>query len=855
MSVAGLSLLIRVIGNAKNNYVTFVLHNQSMAFNYQEIDLPITNVLPDIQQHLNTSNTLILNAPPGAGKSTLLPLALYEEDWLNGQKILMLEPRRLAAKTIARRLADLLGEPVGKTVGYRIRFETKVSNETRIEILTEGILTRILQNDNALEGVGLVIFDEYHERSIHADVAMALTRETQAVLRPDLRLLIMSATLNMPELVGLLQAPFVVSEGRQYPVDIIYTDNGSEEMMAEATAQIVMRALKEKEGDILVFLPGQREINKCAEIVKRQTRDITVHELYGKLPHSKQQAAILPDRNGKRKVVIASSIAETSLTIQGIGVVVDSGFGRSSKFDPRTGLSGLVTHQVSKDSADQRAGRAGRLGPGTCYRLWSKGKQAQLAEHRVPEIMEADLAPLVLDMAAWGISDPDQLTWLSPPPAHTIQQAKNTLESLNALESGKITKHGKAMHQLPTHPRIAHMLLTARDEGMMELATDIAAVLEERDPLPREAGIDINLRLEALRRYRKNKQSGGLFAKIEKIAAQYRQMLGIEVENGEIDPFETGLLLVHAYPERIAFARPGNNAQFQLANGKYAMVDHKDDLAYEAWLAIAHLNAQSRTGRIFLASPLNPTDLQPFLKTVDTNTWNTKRGGLIATRETRIGSIVLQSVPLPDPDEEALTEAISRAIAKEGGHLLNFDETVQQWQNRILTLRKANPEEEWPDVSTTHLLETNADWLLPYLLNVKTPEDLKKIDLAEVLEYSLDHEQQQLLDKLAPTHLSVPSGSSIRLNYQKNGSAPILAVRLQEVFGLEDTPTINNGKITVLMHLLSPGFKPVQITSDLRSFWSSTYFEVRKELRIRYKKHAWPEDPTTHPAIKGVKRR
>ncbi len=826
-----------------------------MAFNYNTFDLPITEVIPEIQEQLTHNNTLILNAPPGAGKSTLLPLALFNQPWLNGQKIVLLEPRRLAAKGIAHRLASLLGEEVGNTVGYRIRFETKVSKHTKIEILTEGILTRMLQNDNALEGIGMVVFDEYHERSIHADVALALSREAQSILRPDLRILIMSATLNMPELVRLLDAPVVESKGRQYPIDLIYSELNDERLMAELTANTVIRALKEQEGDILVFLPGQREIMKCAELIRLKVKNINVHELYGKLPQAKQQAAIRPNKEGIRKVVISTAIAETSLTIEGIRTVVDSGFGRKAQFDPKTGLSSLKTIRIAKDSADQRAGRAGRLGSGTCYRMWSKGQHTQLKEHRIPEIMEADLAPLALDLAKWGIQDVNDLAWLSTPPKLAMHLATDLLENLEAVHHGKITSHGKHMQELPCHPRIAHLLLVAKEQGMSALATDIAALLEERDPLPKDAGIDINLRIEALRRYRRNGNKGGIFSRIEKIANQYRQMVKVNVSNAPVDEFETGLLLVHAYPERIAFARPGNNAQFQLANGKFAMMSHKDSLSSESWLAIAHMNASDRTGRIFLGSPLNPTDLKPFLKEVDTNTWNTKWGGVVSTRETRIGSIVLKSIPLPNPSQEEITLAISNALIKEGEHLLNFDANVQQWQYRIQTLSLLQKDSNWPNVSTAHLLQSNSEWLRPYLNGVKKPEDLKKINLADVLQHSLSFQQQQELQALAPETIEVPSGSKIKLDYQKNGSEPILAVRLQEVFGLSDTPTINNGKTSVLMHLLSPGFKLVQITSDLRSFWSSTYFEVRKELRIRYKKHAWPEDPTNEPAIRGAKRR
>ena len=463
-----------------------------MPFNINDHQLPIVSVTAEVIDKLNNHNTLILSAPPGAGKSTLLPLALLDLPFLNGQKIVMLEPRRLAAKTIAQRLADLLGEKVGETIGYRIRFESKTSANTKLEILTEGILTRMLQNDNGLEGIGMIIFDEFHERSIHADVALALARASQEILRPELRILVMSATLNMPELVDLLKAPFVQSEGRQYPIDVKYVDQNDEQMMAETTAHVVKTALKQEEGDILVFLPGQREIKNCASILRRSFDDLAVHELYGKLPYSAQQAAILPNREGKRKVVIATAIAETSLTIEGVKVVVDSGWGRKAKYDPKTGLSGLVTYHISKDSADQRAGRAGRLSPGTCYRMWSKGKHAQLAKFNVPEILEADLTPLVLELAAWGIHDPNSLTWLSPPPAYAIQEGTATLESLNAIKDRKLTEHGKAIQKLPCHPRIAHLLLMAIEDDQAQLGTDLAAILEEKDPLPRETGIDIN---------------------------------------------------------------------------------------------------------------------------------------------------------------------------------------------------------------------------------------------------------------------------------------------------------------------------------------------------------------------------
>lgn len=826
-----------------------------MSFDPYKIDLPITEVIDEVKSHLTADNTLIVNAPPGAGKSTLLPLTLMQEDWLKGQKILMLEPRRLAARTIASRMSELIGDQVGKRVGYRVRFDNKVSETTKIEVLTEGILTRMIHSDNSLEGVGLVIFDEFHERSIHADVALALCREAQQVIRPDLRIMIMSATLDMPQLTMLLKAPSVVSKGRQYPVEIQYVGEQDLMLLPEMTARTIIKATKEHSGDVLAFFPGEGEIRKCEELLRKELKGFALHPLYGQLPQGKQFAAIMPDKSGKRKVVMATSIAETSLTIEGIKIVVDTGFGRTSKFDPKSGLSRLETVQISKDSADQRAGRAGRLSPGVCYRMWSKATQARLSEHRNPEIMEADLAALVLDMAQWGIMDINQLTWLTPPPKGALAQASETLHQLNALEHGRITTHGKKIHQLPCHPRIAHMLLEAEEADMLELATDVAALLEERDPLGREVGIDLNLRIETLRRFRDENRLGRKFARIEKVAESYRRMFDIEVDNGPVDPFETGLILSHAYPERIAFARPGNNAQFQLSNGKYAMAGHKDDLAHEPWLSIAHMDARDGMGKIFMASPLNPRDLAPLVKEREVITWDTKRGGLIATKDLRIGSIILQSKPLPDPDESHLVQAISEALKKEGGHLLDFNESVQQWQNRVLSLRKWNPQGNWPDVSTPTLLMTNGEWLTPYLDQVKKPEDLKKIDLTKVLHHSLSWELQELLTQLAPEKIEVPSGSYVSLQYRADGEPPILAVRLQEVFGLADTPKVNGGKNGVLMHLLSPGYKPVQITADLRSFWDNAYFEVKKDLKRRYPKHSWPDDPWSAEAVRGVKRK
>jgi len=826
-----------------------------LKFDHTLTDLPISEIIPDIQKRLANENTLIVHAPPGAGKSTVLPIALKDEDWLDGKKIVMLEPRRLATRTIASRMSALLNDDVGRTVGYKVRFENKCSSKTKIEVITEGILTRMLIGDNALEDVGMVIFDEFHERSIHADVALALCREAQQVLRPDLRIVVMSATLNISQLNKMLSAEIVSSKGRQYPVDVQYLGNQDMLMLPEVMSKAILDATKKYTGDLLAFLPGQAEIKKSEELLKKALPDFSICPLYGQLPQGAQFKAIVPDRNGKRKIVLATSIAETSLTIEGVSIVVDSGYGRVSRFDPRSGLSRLETVQIAKDSADQRAGRAGRLGPGVCIRLWSLATHDRLPDHREPEIVESDLANLVLDLAEWGIDDIYSLKWLTPPPQAKVDQASEILHQLEALDDGKITDHGKKMHALPCHPRIAHTLVMAEEEGLQSLACDLASLLEDRDPLPQGTGIDINIRIEALRKGRKEKRLSRKFLRIEKIASSYRKIMHCSADNSAVDPYETGLLLTYAYPERIACARPGNNALFQLANGKYAEAGHRDNLAHESWLAVAQLDARNGTGKIFLASPLNPKDLAHLVKTAETIKWDSRKGGLLASKDVKIGNIVLQSSPLADPCSDAVCSAICEAVEKEGEQLLGFDSNVQEWQSRVMSLKKWRPEEDWDDVSTDAILKRCKEWLPPYLTGVKKNDDLKRLDLAEILHASLAWEFQQQLDVLAPARIKVPSGSNLKIQYDINGGQPILSVRIQEIFGLAETPCVNEGRNPILLHLLSPGFKPVQVTADLHSFWNSTYFEVKKELKIRYPKHVWPEDPWNEPPIRGVKRK
>lgn len=824
-------------------------------FDYHSFDLPVAEIIPQVHAHFSNHSTLIIQTPPGAGKSTLLPLTMLDQPWMLGKKIIMLEPRRLATKSIAQRMASMTNTSIGDQIGYRIRFESVISKNTRLEVITEGILTRMLHSDNALEDVGMVIFDEFHERNLHSEVALALCREVQQILRPDLKILLMSATIDAKELSGLLNSKIIKSKGRQFPVEVNFSNQVDEYSIGEDTASQIIPLTKVHEGDFLVFLPGQGEIKKAQEVLRKALPNDLVLSLYGQLSPGEQNRAILPDPSGKRKIVLSTDIAETSLTIEGIKVVVDSGFAKSSKFDPRTGLSKLVLHRISNDSADQRSGRAGRLTAGHSYRLWTKAIQNQLNEFRTPELMEADLTALVLDMKAWGKQDIRSMTWLTPPPAGTLALAEKTLESIEAISDGELTSHGKEIHALPCHPRIAHMLLFAKKQGQLGLGTDVAAILEERDPLPQNSGVDLNLRIEALRRFRSRGVSLPSIKKIEKVAASYRRMFKVEADNSPVDPWQTGLLLAYAYPERIATARPGNNAQFQLANGKIASIGHRDDLAHESWLAVAHLDAREGMGKIWMAAPLNPKDLMPMVKTKEVISWDRKKGGLIALTEVRIGAIILGSRPLAKIDKGDATVAILAAIRDEGEHLLNFDEETEQLILRIACLKTWNPDQNWPNWSVAMLCENPEIWLEPYLSGITKNEDFKRLNLSQILLHSLDFEQQKQLEELAPATISVPSGSKIKLEYRSQGDVPLLSVRLQELFGLLETPRVNSNKIPVLIEMLSPGYKAVQLTQDLKSFWNNGYFEVKKELKRRYPKHEWPEDPISAEAVRGVKRK
>ena len=835
--------------------------------------LPAYQIADSVNQKLAESSNLVITAPPGAGKSTLLPLTI-----LNGckGKILMLEPRRLAARQIAERMASILGESVGKTVGYRIRFENKTSADTRIEVLTEGILTRMLVNDPTLDGVSIIIFDEFHERSINSDLALALARQAQEIIRPDLKLVIMSATIDTTSICQTLQAPLIESQGKIFPVETVYASEDINvcDMTQEMVATIA-KAHHDHPGDILAFLPGQGEILKCEKLLnamidkacESSTDNMwaatTIYPLYGNLSPEKQRSAIAPSLEGRRKIVLATPIAETSLTIEGVRIVIDSGLCRKLVYDNRTGLSQLKTVRISKDMATQRKGRAGRVAEGICYRLWTQTSEHLMENQRCPEIEDADLSSMVLDIAAFGENKPECLPWFTLPPTANLLSAKNLLVSLKAIrEDGNITALGKKMASLPCHPRIARMML---NRNSVALACDIAALLEEKDPMSESSDTDIALRISILRSLRR-KSNPGKWNRIAQIAQEYRRMLRIKEDNGEVDAEEVGNLIAQAYPERIAMAAD-NIGNFRMANGNMVFIDKSDPMSAEKWIAIASLNSAGRNvsasssdagskGKVFLCAPVAVRDL-PFTE-VENISWDSKAGMVKMQMEHRIGKLVIDSKPIQDADKQRLIDIICNAARKDGLSMFDWNENVQRLQRRVAKVSEWHPELEIPDFSTEKLLSAAADWLPFYLEDagrvMTSISEMKKINLEEALWALIPYNMQQEIERLAPTHLRVPSGSNIRIDYRQGAEAPILSVRLQECFGMTETPTVNDGKQPLLMELLSPGFKPVQLTQDLHSFWEGTYFEVRKELKRRYPKHFWPDNPLESEAVRGVKK-
>ncbi len=826
--------------------------------------LPVTAVLPQVTAAL-CRGSAILSAPTGSGKTTLVPLTLLDEPWLKGRKIIMLEPRRLAARTAAARMSEILGEPLGQTVGYRIRFDNKISSRTKIEVVTEGILTRMVQNDPELSGVGLVIFDEFHERSLHADLGLSLCLDLQQ-LRDDLRLLVMSATLETLPLAKLMgEAPVITGKGRAFPVNVYFLPPSyPDHMIARNMVRGIEYAWREASGDILAFLPGTGEIRATVEMLSDSIPTADILPLYGELSHTEQDHALRPGKHRNRRIIVATPIAETSITIEGIGCVVDSGFARRPRFNPATGLNKLETVRISKASAEQRRGRAGRLGPGCCFRLWSKEIDQGLLPSTPPEITTSDITPVVLELALWGVTRPEQMKWLDMPRPGPWGNARHLLADLGAVDAGgHITATGRRLASLPTHPRLGSMLLAAEQTNLGTTACLLAALLSERDVIKgRTRGCDLRERLQVLLDSKSTYQvpesvDFNLSQRILEQAAQLRKLMNIRASE-PVQPEACGLLLTSAYPDRLAVLRPGTRTSYQLVTGRGAVLPD-DHLAGTPILAIARLDESSGNARILSAAPIDVDMLRssrPHMFTTHPKIWwDDSAGRVRAVSEYLLGRAVLSQNPLKAPNQEVVLDIFLANIKEKGLSLLPWTDESRQIQARAGFLRLQEGE-IWPDISD-QVLKTDLGWLAPYCTGMSALSDLKRLDMKNILQALFPWDLLRRLEEETPTQISVPSGSKKRLIYSPD-KPPILAVRLQEMFGLYSTPTICRGKVHVTLHLLSPANRPIQVTSNLESFWQTTYSEVRKDLAGRYPKHYWPEDPhlatpTTHTK-KGMQR-
>ncbi|MBB4265960.1 ATP-dependent helicase HrpB [Roseospira visakhapatnamensis] len=815
---------------------------------------PIDPVLPDLRAALATGPNAVLLAPPGAGKTTRVPLALLDACWLAGGRILMLEPRRMAARAAARFMAASLGEAVGETVGYRVRLDSAVGPRTRVEVITEGILTRRLQDDPALEGVGAVILDEFHERSLQGDLGLALCLDSQGALRPDLRLLVMSATLDALPVAALLgNAPVIESQGRQHPVTLHHhpAPAPGPDGLTRAVTGVVRQVLAEDAGDLLVFLPGEREIGRVARALG-DLSGVAVLPLHGSLPAARQDAALTPRADGHRRVVLATTIAETSLTIEGVRGVIDSGLARVPRFDPGSGLTRLETVRVSQASAAQRAGRAGRLGPGVCHRLWPAAAHGALVPSLRPEILDADLAPLVLDLAAWGVRDPAALAWLDPPPAGAWAAARDLLAGLGALDTtGRVTNHGRALARLPLHPRLAHMVIRGQEDGLGGLAADIAALLSDRDLLGAGAGVDLRQRLDVLRgRGPRTMAHPGTLHRVREAARQIRRLAGIRSDTPAVPDTDPGRLLALAYPDRVARRRDGGPpGRVLLSGGRGATLDAADPLAGAAWLAVGAVSDRpGAEARVRLAAPLDEADVRAGrvapVAAADVIQWSRRDEAVLARRRTTLGALVLRDQPLADPDPAAVTAALL-----EGVRVLGL-ESALPWTPAACSLRARvgfvrhhqGAQAGWPDLSDAALTATLDTWLGPFVAGMTRRAHLQRLDLTAALRALLPWDLARRLDDLAPRHVTVPTGARLTLDYG-DPEGPALSVRVQEVFGLDVHPTLAGGRVPVVLRLLSPARRPVQVTRDLPGFWRGAWAEVRKEMKGRYPKHPWPEDP------------
>ena len=837
---------------------------------------PIDVLVPQIRDSLAQHPRLVLEAPPGAGKTTRVPLALLDAPWLQGRRIIVLEPRRVAARAAARFMAAQRGEGVGETVGYRIRFDHQVTARTRIEVVTEGILTRMIQDDPGLDGVGAVIFDEFHERHLAADLGLALALDVQAALREDLRIVVMSATLDGARLATFLDAPRLSSAGRSYPVEIGHFPARREERLEHQVGRAVAHALASHPGDLLVFLPGQREIARVRQVLERPAADAGVSEgaaadvagvdvltLHGELPVEEQSRVLQPDPYGRRRVVLATNVAESSVTLPGVRVVIDSGLAREPRFDPNSGFPRLDVVLVAQASADQRAGRAGRVAPGWTYRLWPQSQR--LEPQRRGEINQVELSGLALELAAWG--DPD-LRFLDPPPPGPLAAGRELLQGLSALDGAVITATGRRMLQLGTHPRLAAMLLAATDDSARALACDLAALLESRDPL-RSRSDALADRWQALAGFRRHRiaadASRSALAAIDQVARQWRRRLRCSAIPPDAVPAHAlGDLLAHAFPDRIAHQHRSDPFRYQLANGRSARLMDDSVLVGEPWLLVAELREDGRDARVLRAVPLDPARLERVwperFRETERVFWDADTRRIVAVRERRYGQIVLDSRPIANPDRSRYPVALADAVRQLGLQALPWTERLQQWRSRVRCLRVWCPELDLPDLGDAALLATLDHWLLPALTGKSRLDALSESELADALTASLPWSQRSLIDQAAPPRIAVPSGLERAVLYAFDDAIdapvpPVLAVKLQELFGLADTPRIAQGRVPLTLHLLSPGGRPLQVTGDLRGFWERTYPEVRREMKGRYPRHPWPEDPWTARATHRAKPR
>ncbi len=827
-------------------------------------DFPISPLLPAIADSLAAHPRLVLEAPPGAGKTTQVPLALLDAPWLQGGRILMLEPRRVAARSAAQFMARQLGEAVGETIGYRIRFENKVSARTRIEVVTEGILTRMLQDDPLLEGVGALLFDEFHERHLSADLGLALALDVQAGLREDLRIVVMSATLDGERLAAFLDAPRLSSEGRGFPVEITHFPARRDEALEAQARRAVEHALAAHPGDVLVFLPGQREIARVQAALEPVLPAATdVLPLHGELPVEQQSRVLQPDPDGRRRVVLATNVAESSVTLPGVRVVVDAGLAREPRYDPNSGFSRLDAVAISQASADQRAGRAGRVAAGWALRLWPQSQR--LEPQRRPEMAQVELAGLALELAAWGS---DALRFVDPPPAGALAAARELLQRLGALDGTAITGSGRRMLALGTHPRLAAMLLAAANPREQALAADLAALLEARDPL-RQGGDALAARWRALAAFRNGRAphdaSRSALAAIDTAARQWRRRLRCDATPpADLEAHELGDLLAHAFPDRIAARHPTDPLRYQLANGRSARLFDTSDLRGEPWLVVSELRFEARDALLLRAAPVDEArlraDFPQRFQQRDVVRWNGERRALEARRESGFDRIVLDSRPAGRVDPAQAARALTDAVRELGLEALPWTDALRQWRYRVQGLRQWMPELELPDLSDAALLGTLDDWLLPAFAGKTRLDALAEAELGEALKSRVDWNLRQQIDRHAPVRISVPSGLERAIDYALDDDGisprpPVLAVKLQELFGLADTPRIADGRVPLLLHLLSPGGKPLQVTGDLRNFWENTYAEVRKEMKGRYPRHPWPDDPWSATATHRAKPR